>query len=205
MTSPASGVVTGDDGVTRCWWAAGDPQYRAYHDDEWGRAVHDDRRLFEKLSLEAFQSGLSWLTILRKRDAFRDAFANFDVDTVAAFDDHDRGRLVADARIVRNRAKIDAVIGNARVTAQLAADGTALHALLWSFAPTGQRPAPASADDVPAITTESTAMARALKRHGFRFVGPTTCYALMQAVGMVDDHLADCDVRSAVAGAKPSR
>ncbi len=190
-------VVVGDDGVARCWWAAGDPLYRAYHDDEWGRPVRDDRGLFERISLEAFQSGLSWLVILRKRAAFRSAFNDFDVATVATFDDGDRARLLSDAGIVRNRAKIDATIANACATLALQADGTTLHDLLWSFAPAPQPP-PTSFDDVPAITPASTAMAAELKRRGFRFVGPTTCYALMQAVGMVNDHVAGCDVRDRV-------
>ncbi|CAN5827675.1 DNA-3-methyladenine glycosylase I [soil metagenome] len=192
-----SEVAVGDDGIARCWWAAGDPLYRAYHDDEWGRAIRDDRGLFERISLEAFQSGLSWLVILRKRPGFRAAFADFDIATVAEFDDADRKRLLADAGIVRNRAKIDATIANANATLDLHASGTSLTDLLWSFAPPA-RSAPTSFDDVPAITDESTAMAKGLKRHGFRFVGPTTCYALMQAVGMVNDHLADCAARTAV-------
>lgn len=195
-----SGVVVGEDGVARCPWAAGDRGYEHYHDREWGRPVHEDRRLFEKLSLEAFQSGLSWLTILRKRPAFRDAFDGFDIARVAAYGDADVARLLADAGIVRNRAKIVAVIANARATVDLLADGTTLGALLWSFAPPAPRPAPATLDQVPATTAESTAMAAALKARGFRFVGPTTCYAMMQAVGMVNDHLAGCDARD-VAGA----
>ena len=155
----------------------------------------DDRRLFEKLSLEAFQSGLSWLTILRKRDAFRDAFAGFDIDRVTGFDAADVERLLGDARIVRNRAKIAAVIGNARATRMLIDEGGSLDGLLWSFAPDPADHGPKTLADVPAVTPQSTAMARTLKRRGFTFVGPTTCYALMQAVGMVNDHLADCDVR----------
>lgn len=189
-------VVVGDDGVARCWWAARDALYRTYHDTEWGRAIRDDRGLFERISLEAFQSGLSWLIILRKRPSFRAGFANFDIATVAAFDDTDRARLLADAGIVRNRAKIDATISNARATLDLQADGTTLTELLWSFAP-DDHGAPTRGDDVPASTPESTAMARSLKRHGFRFVGPTTCYALMQAAGLVNDHLASCDARTA--------
>lgn len=192
------GVVTGHDGIARCWWAAGDAGYAHYHDHEWGRAVHDDRRLFEKISLEGFQSGLSWLTILRKRPAFREAFCDFDIARIAAFDEADVARLLDDARIVRNRAKIEAVITNARATRALIDDEGSLDAFLWSFAPSTPRPAPTAIDDVPAITPESTAMARALTHRGFRFVGPTTCYALMQAVGMVNDHLAACDARDPV-------
>jgi DNA-3-methyladenine glycosylase I len=190
-----SGAVAGHDGRLRCSWGAGtSPEYTAYHDDEWGRAVRGDRELFERISLEAFQSGLSWLTILRKREAFRSAFAGFDPVAVAAFDADDEGRLLADAGIVRNRAKVAATIANAR--AVLALDQP-LTDLLWSFAPTDGRPAPRTMDDVPAVTPESTAMAKALKRNGFRFVGPTTAYALMQAAGMVNDHLADCEFRAA--------
>jgi DNA-3-methyladenine glycosylase I len=194
-----SGAVTGDDGVRRCGWSAGDAGYEAYHDREWGRPVHDDHQLFEKLSLEAFQSGLSWLVILRKRPAFREAFAGFDIDRVAGFGADDVQRLLADARIVRNRAKITAVIANATATRALIDDVGSLDAFLWSFAPPEPDPPPVALADIPAITPESTAMARALKRRGLRFVGPTTCYALMQAVGMVNDHLADCDVRAHVA------
>jgi DNA-3-methyladenine glycosylase I len=182
------------DGLTRCPWALATPDYVAYHDDEWGRPVHGDQLLYERLTLEAFQSGLSWLTILRKREGFRRAFAQFEPAVVAAYDEDDRARLLGDAGIVRNRAKIDAAIANAR--AVLALDG-GLDELLWSFAPSGRRPAPRTLDDVPATTPESTAMAKALKKRGFRFVGPTTAYALMQATGMVDDHLVTCFRRAA--------
>jgi DNA-3-methyladenine glycosylase I len=191
-------VLVGDDGVARCAWSAGSADYMAYHDHEWGRAVHDDRGLFEKLSLEAFQSGLSWLTILRKRQAFREAFAGFDIATIAGYDETDIERLMADARIVRNRAKITAVIANARAAGALRSGGETLDALLWSFTPEDPVPPPGTLDDVPATTPASKAMARMLKRHGFRFVGPTTCYALMQAVGMVNDHVADCAFRTSV-------
>jgi DNA-3-methyladenine glycosylase I len=162
----------------------------AYHDDEWGRPLHGESALFERLSLEAFQSGLSWLVILRKRPAFRTAFAGFDVDAVAGFDDADVLRLLADAGIVRNRAKIDATIANARAIRTSVPDG--LDALLWSFAPTGRRKRPRSLSEVPASSPESVAMAKELKRRGLRFVGPTTAYALMQATGMVDDHVKTC-------------
>lgn len=194
-----SGAVVGDDGVSRCGWAAGDAGYEAYHDHEWGRPVHDDRRLFEKLSLEAFQSGLSWLVILRKRKAFRAAFAGFDIDRVASFGDDDVQRLLGDERIVRNRAKITAIIANAGATRALIDDVGSLDSFLWAFAPVEPGPAPVTLADVPAITPESTAMARALKLRGLTFVGPTTCYALMQAVGMVNDHLSDCAFRTAAA------
>jgi DNA-3-methyladenine glycosylase I len=176
-------------GLVRCAWGDSAPEYEAYHDEEWGTPLHGDDALFERLSLEAFQSGLSWLTILRKRPAFRAAFAGFSIDAVAEFGADDEARLLADAGIVRNRAKIAAAIGNARA-AQRVPEG--LSALLWSFAPTTPRPRPATLADVPATSPESTAMARELKRRGFVFVGPTTAYALMQATGMVDDHVATC-------------
>nr|WP_051660424.1 DNA-3-methyladenine glycosylase I [Mycolicibacterium aromaticivorans] len=162
--------------------------YRDYHDDEWGRVLRGQVALFERMSLEAFQSGLSWLIILRKRDNFRRAFDNFDIETVAGYTDRDVTRLMADEGIVRNRAKIEATIANARAVAELDVD---LSDLLWSYAPP-RRPRPKTMADVPAITPESQAMAKDLKKRGFRFVGPTTAYALMQATGMVDDHLASC-------------
>ena len=173
----------------RCAWATSPPEYVAYHDEEWGTPLHGDDVLFERLCLEAFQSGLSWITILRKRPAFRAAFAGFAIDAVAAFTEQDVARLMGDASIVRNRAKIAAAVRNARAAQQLP---EGLSALLWSFAPTGPRSRPATLAEVPATSAESTAMARELKRRGFVFVGPTTAYALMQATGMVDDHVADC-------------
>lgn len=173
----------------RCRWATSAPEYIAYHDDEWGRPLHGEHALFERVSLEAFQSGLSWLVILRKRPAFRAAFADFDIDTVASFDDADVSRLLADAGIVRNRAKIEATIGNARAVRDAVPEG--LDELLWSFAP-ARSPRRRTFADVPSVTPESTAMARELKRRGLRFVGPTTAYALMQATGMVNDHVAPC-------------
>jgi DNA-3-methyladenine glycosylase I len=180
-------VVLGDDGHGRCGWAA-TPDYVAYHDEEWGRPVRTDDALYEKVCLEAFQSGLSWLTILRKRPAFRAAFAGFVIDKVAEFDAADVERLLADTGIVRNRAKIEAAIANARAAQQLPGG---LAALLWSYAPEiNERPATLA--DVPAVTPTSTAMAKDLRRRGFRFVGPTTAYALMQATGMVDDHVTGC-------------
>ncbi|MGY1723256.1 DNA-3-methyladenine glycosylase I [Blastococcus sp. SYSU DS0533] len=175
--------------MLRCAWATSAPEYVAYHDEEWGVPLHGDDALFERLCLEAFQSGLSWITILRKRPAFRAAFAGFEIDVVAAFTDDDRARLLADAGIVRNRAKVDAAIGNARAAQQLP---EGLSQLLWSFAPQGPRARPATLADVPATSPESVAMARELKRRGFVFVGPTTAYALMQATGMVDDHVVGC-------------
>ncbi|WP_166533627.1 DNA-3-methyladenine glycosylase I [Blastococcus xanthinilyticus] len=173
----------------RCGWATSAPEYIAYHDEEWGRPLRGDDALFERLCLEAFQSGLSWITILRKRPAFRAAFAGFAIDAVAAFTAEDEARLMADASIVRNRAKIAAAVSNARA-AQRLPEG--LSELLWSFAPAGDRPRPATLADVPATSPESGAMAKELKRRGFVFVGPTTAYALMQATGMVDDHVAGC-------------
>lgn len=191
MSEPTTrGLTTGPDGLLRCPWGLADPLYVEYHDTEWGRPVNDEHGLFERVSLEAFQSGLSWLTILRKRPAFRTAFAQFDPALVAGFTPADVDRLLTDAGIVRNRSKIEATIANARVTLELE---TPLSELLWSFAPV-PRPRPLTPADVPAVTPESTAMAKSLRRLGFRFVGPTTAYALMQATGMVDDHLDGCHV-----------
>jgi DNA-3-methyladenine glycosylase I len=172
----------------RCF-GDGDPLYERYHDEEWGVPVRDERGLFERISLEAFQSGLSWITILRKREAFREAFAGFEPELVARFDDGEVARLLADERIVRNRAKIEATIANARATLALREGGTPLPELMWSFAPPPRVAAPLS---VPAQTAESQALAKALKASGFRFVGPTTAYAAMQACGLVDDHVAGC-------------
>ena len=182
-------MVLGEDGRLRCGWGGSTPDYLAYHDEEWGIPLHGDDALYERLTLEAFQSGLSWLTILRKRPAFRAAFDGFHLETVAGYDDSDITRLLADAGIVRNRAKIEAAIANARAALTV---HEGLSTLLWSFAPPGPRRPPATLSDVPATSTESIAMAKTLKKRGFRFVGPTTAYALMQATGMVDDHLAAC-------------
>nr|WP_203916142.1 DNA-3-methyladenine glycosylase I [Rugosimonospora africana] len=183
--------MIGADGLARCGWAGSTADYLAYHDVEWGQPVRDDDALFERLTLEGFQSGLSWLTILRKRPAFRAAFDDFVIDKVATYDESDVERLMADAGIVRNRSKINAAINNAAAARDLP-DG--LSAFLWSYAPEPGRPRPQSFAEVPASTPESTAMAKDLRKRGFRFVGPTTAYALMQATGMVDDHLADCYV-----------
>ena len=191
-------VVRGDDGRARCPWGASTPDYVAYHDEEWGRPVAEDDRLFEKLCLEAFQSGLAWITILRKRKNFRAAFAGFSVHAVAGFGPADVDRLMADAGIVRNRAKIDAAIANARAAVSLQDAGETLTDVVWSHAPTRGVPAPKAFDEVKATTPESTALAKDLKKRGFRFVGPTTAYALMQACGLVNDHMAGCWVREEV-------
>ncbi|MEE4594745.1 DNA-3-methyladenine glycosylase I [Streptomyces sp. DSM 41524] len=194
------GVVEGPDGLPRCPWGLESEtmaDYRVYHDTEWGRPVHGDDALYERVSLEAFQSGLSWLTILRRREGFRAAFADFSIKKVAEFTEADEARLLADPGIIRNRAKIAATIANARAAAALAPGE--LSELIWSHAPAPDgRPVPRTFADVPAITPESTALSRDLKKHGFRFVGPTTAYALMQACGLVNDHLADCHIRDAV-------
>src|SRR5688500_6950040 len=178
-------VATGPGG--RCWWAGDDPLYVAYHDDEWGRPVSDDRALFEKLCLEGFQAGLSWITILRKRERFREVFAGFDPEVVASYGESDVERLMADAGIVRNRAKIEATISNARAMLDIAS----LSELVWNYAPE-PRPAPVRAGDIPAETPESKALSKDLKKRGFRFFGPTTVYAFMQSMGLVNDHVADC-------------
>ncbi|MDN5963901.1 MAG: DNA-3-methyladenine glycosylase I [Actinomyces sp.] len=179
--------MVGEDGLARPRWAAGDPLLREYYDTEWGMPVRDERGVFERLSLEAFQSGLSWVTILRKRPAFREAFAGFEVDRVAAFGEADVERLLADARIVRNRAKITATLANARATIALRA-GAGLAELVWSHRPE-RTPRPRTLAEVPTRSPESVALARDLKAHGFRFVGPTTAFALMEAIGIVDTHL----------------
>ena len=183
--------------VVRCWPTT-DPLYIAYHDDEWGRPVRDEQRLLERLCLEGFQSGLSWITILRKRENFRAAFCGFAPERVARFGDEDVQRLMDDAGIVRNRAKIEATVANARATVALHEAGETLDALLWSFAPAVPAPVARTLQDMPATTPESKALARELKRRGFRFVGPTTAYALMQATGIVNDHVAGCIVRADV-------
>jgi DNA-3-methyladenine glycosylase I len=183
-------LTPGPDGQPRCWWGTSAPEYVRYHDEEWGRPIRDDDGLFERLALEGFQSGLSWLTILRKREAFRAAFAGFRIAAVARFDERDVERLLADAGIVRNRRKIEATIHNARAALEI----DSLTDLVWSHAPDA-RPAPRGRGDIPAVTPESTALAKALKGQGFTFVGPTTVYALMQACGLVNDHLEGCVAR----------
>ena len=185
----------------RCF-GSGQPDYERYHDEEWGFPVRDDRLLYERISLEAFQSGLSWLTILRKREGFRRAFADFDAEVIARYGDDDIARLLQDATIVRNRAKIEATVANARAMAALHEAGRSLTELLWSFAPATPAPVAAELRDLPATTPESKALAKELKRSGFRFVGPTTAYAAMQACGVVNDHLAPCPIRARVERAR---
>lgn len=193
----------GDDGLARCGWVGKDPEYIRYHDEEWGVKLLGDQKLFEKLSLEAFQAGLSWITILKRRPGFRDAFDNFDITTVANYTEADVERLMADERIIRNKAKIVATIENAKVAQAMVSDSPgALHDLIWSFQPMSRSRSNACAGDeharyttlaeVPAVTTESEQLSKALKRQGFKFVGATTMYALMQSAGLVDDHLAGC-------------
>ncbi|MFB7513847.1 DNA-3-methyladenine glycosylase I [Streptomyces sp. NPDC056144] len=186
-------AIPGPDGLLRCPWGLSTEDYTPYHDDEWGRPVHGDDALFERLCLEAFQSGLSWITILRRREGFRKAFAGFGIAEVAGFGEADRERLLADEGIIRNRAKVDATMANAKVLAEWSPGE--LDSLIWSYAPEPGRPAPRTVTEVPAITDESTALSKALKKRGIRFVGPTTAYALMQACGLVDDHVEGCLAR----------
>ena len=194
MTATA-GLHVGVDGLARCWWCGDDPLYCAYHDDEWGRPLRDEQRLFELLSLEGFQAGLAWITILRKREAFRTAFAGFDIETVAGFGERQLTRLLADSGIVRHRGKITGTIANAQAVVALHESGTTLSDLVWSHAPKPTTQGPRSTADIPAKTAESLELARALRRLGFRFVGPTTVYAFMQSAGIVDDHLMGCHRR----------
>jgi DNA-3-methyladenine glycosylase I len=195
------GVVVGADGVARCWWGADGDLYRDYHDGEWGHPVADDRRLFEKLNLEGFQAGLSWLTILRKRENFRNAFANFEIDAVASFDAADVDRLLADAGIVRHRGKIESTINNARRCLELRDELGSFAAYVWGFEP-DDATRPAVLDHAALLelakTPESTAMSRDLRRRGWSFVGPTTLYAFMQSMGLVNDHLVGCEFREGV-------
>ena len=196
MAAPELGTAAGPDGLDRCWWYLGAGEYLDYHDDEWGRPLHDERALFEILSLEAFQSGLSWLTILRKRPGFRRAFDGFDFERVAAYGEGDVERLLADASIVRNRAKIVGTIRNAGAVVALHTEGETLDELLWSFAPDhSNRPPPSSGNEIDSATAESAALAKELKRRGFALLGPTTVYSTMQAAGLVNDHLAGCAFR----------
>jgi DNA-3-methyladenine glycosylase I len=199
------GVIKGEDGVLRCWWGGSAPEYRAYHDTEWGFPVADEFRLFEKLSLEGFQAGLSWLTILRKREAFRRAFARFDFREIARFGEREIERLLSDAGIVRHRGKIEAVINNARRAAELVDEAGSLAAYVWRFEPvTESRPQTLDRAALSELTQtpESNALARDLKSRGWRFVGPTTVYAFMQAMGLVNDHLEGCAARPQVERAR---
>ena len=211
MDIPKTGVVTGDDGVVRCWWSAGDSLYRGYHDDEWGRPETDDNRLFEKLCLEGFQSGLSWLTILRKRENFRSAFRNFDIASVARFNERSVERLLRDAGIIRHRGKIEATLNNAKRCLSLIEEFGTLASYVWRFAPEeGSRPKSIDWATLTklGVSPEATAMSKDLKRRGWSFVGPTTVYSFMQAMGLVNDHMTACDLREeveAVRRAVPSR
>lgn len=205
VPAPDGEVRVGDDGLARCRWAAGDADYRAYHDAEWGTPLHGDRPLFEKICLEGFQAGLSWITILKRRPGFREAFDGFDPARVAGYGERDVARLMGDARIIRNRAKIDAAIANARALLELLErDGEgALDRLVWSFAPEATGPRRRIGAEIPAITPESEALSAALREQGFRFVGPTTMYALMQSAGLVDDHLEGCWRAQATSSSTP--
>ena len=201
MDIPRTGVISGEDGLARCWWCSGDPLYEAYHDREWGRPVDNDNRLFEKLCLEGFQSGLSWLTILRKRENFRRAFRNFDIEAVARFNARSVDRLLSDAGIVRHRGKIESTINNARRCLELIGEVGSLAAYVWSFElDTGGRPRRLDWPTLAANPTspESIAMSKDLKRRGWSFVGPTTVYAFMEAMGLVNDHMSACALRSQV-------
>ena len=196
MGALPKGVEPGPDGKPRCWWCLGSKDYLAYHDDEWGRPLHGERELFERLTLEAFQSGLSWLTILRKRENFRRAFDGFEVERVAGYGGADVARLLSDAGIVRNRRKIEAAITNARAAHEMHAAGETLDGLIWGYAPDPDtRPVPKTLADLEPATPESTELARELRSRGFVFVGPTTVYATMEAIGVVNDHLAGCAFR----------
>jgi DNA-3-methyladenine glycosylase I len=196
VSAQEKGVEPGPDGKPRCWWCLGSEDYLDYHDTEWGRPLHGERQLFERLTLEGFQSGLSWLTILRKRANFRRAFDDFEIERVAEYGKADIERLLSDAGIVRNRRKIEAAITNARATRDMHAEGETLDELIWSFAPDrDSRPAPRRLADLEPTTAESKALAKELKRRGFVFVGPTTVYATMEAVGVVNDHLEGCAFR----------
>jgi DNA-3-methyladenine glycosylase I len=189
---PRGGTTKGADGITRCWWCGDDPLYVDYHDREWGAPIHDERSLFELLCLEGFQAGLSWITILRKREAFRAAFQGFDPDVVAGYSEGDVDRLLGDAGIVRHRGKITATIGNAQAVLAMGEEGTSLEQVVWSHAPAPRKRPLRDRSEIPAETAESAALAKALRKRGMRFVGATTVYAFMQSAGLVDDHLAGC-------------
>ena len=189
---PLGGTTKGADAITRCWWCGDDPLYVDYHDREWGTPIHDERSLFELLCLEGFQAGLSWITILRKREAFRAAFQGFDPDVVAGYSEGDVNRLLGDAGIVRHRGKITATIGNAQAVLAMGEEGTSLEQVVWSHAPGPRKRPLRDRSEIPAETAESAALAKALRKRGMRFVGATTVYAFMQSAGLVDDHLAGC-------------
>ena len=190
--SDTESLVVGEDGVARCWWCGDDPLYVAYHDDEWGRPTTDERELFELLSLEAFQAGLAWITILRKREACRSAFDGFDIETVAGYGEPEIERLLGDAGIVRHRGKIEATIRLANLCLELAAEGSSLRELVWSFAPEPRADPLPTIGEVPDNTDEALALSKALKARGAKFVGPTIVYAFMQSAGIVDDHVPGC-------------
>ncbi len=199
----AAGLKEGDDGIVRCWWGGATPDYCAYHDEEWGRPVHDGHRLFEKICLEGFQAGLSWLTILRKREGFRRAFKDFNFHKVARFNARSVERLVKDASIVRHRGKIESTINNAKRALELDDEHGSLAAYFWQFEPAAKtRPKRVSKGTIVSVTPESTALSKDLKKRGWSFVGPTTCYAFMQAMGMVNDHLDGCSMREQVETAR---
>jgi DNA-3-methyladenine glycosylase I len=193
MTTPGEndGIITSAEGIKRCWWCGSDPLYVDYHDNEWGKPVRDDQSLFEKMCLEGFQAGLSWITVLKKRDSFREAFCNFDFHRVACFDEKDVDRLVSNAQIIRHRGKINSAINNAKRAIEMTKHGDSLTDFFWQFQPSNHV-VPQTKQSIAATTAESTAMSKALKKNGWTFVGPTTCYALMQATGMVNDHLPEC-------------
>jgi DNA-3-methyladenine glycosylase I len=201
QTAVPEGIIVGDDGVPRCWWANSTPEYQAYHDSEWGFPVADDRRLFEKLCLEGFQAGLSWLTILRKREAFREVFANFEVAEVSRFGPDKFAELMADVRIVRNRAKIEATINNAARTIELVEQEGSLAHFLWGYE-ADTAPVTLTRAELPVTSPPSKALAKEFKRRGWRFVGPTTVYAFMEAMGLVNDHLDGCHCRPKVTAAR---
>lgn len=204
-TPPPDGLHRGDDGRDRCWWAGDDPLYVAYHDEEWGRPVHDDVRLFEKLCLEGFQAGLAWITVLRKRPAFREVFHGFDPARVAEMGEADVEELLEDPGIIRHRGKIEATINNARAYLDTVADTGSLDALVWSYREDPPPPRPRSVDDMRTTSVASTALSKDLKRRGWRFVGPTTAYAFLQSMGVVDDHMAGCHVPPAATGPDEAR
>jgi DNA-3-methyladenine glycosylase I len=204
VSKRAVSLVKGPDGVTRCWWCAGDPLYEAYHDSEWGFPCTDDQRLFESICLDGFQAGLSWITILRRREHFRSAFAGFEIGRVARFNTRSVQRLLRNDRIIRHRGKIESTINNARRAIDLIDEFGSLADYIWRYQPRAPRPR-ITRRSIPATSPESTAMGKDLKRRGWTFVGPTILYAMMQAVGVVNDHVSGCDIRSKVPKARGRR